>query len=159
MFPASSTAGERPSYCGLTSATAHRSPEGAPMSDSAATHELRPTSSRWTHIAVRVSDIDATIAWYLRYTALELLDKREDADGFGAWLGHPDSGDHPFGTGNQRGFGTLGDGPAHRRCSSRHHRRQRRSPTQSCTRHDGLSSSLGLHLGPRLRTRCPRIVH
>jgi lactoylglutathione lyase len=66
------------------------------MSDSAATHGLRPTSWRWTHIALRVSDIDATIAWYQRYTALELLDKREDADGFRAWLGHSDSGEHPF---------------------------------------------------------------
>ena len=96
IFPASSTAGEPPPYCGVTSATAYRSPEDAPMSDSAATHGLRPTSSRWTHIALRVSDIDATIAWYLRYTALELLDRREDADGYRAWLGHSDSGEHPF---------------------------------------------------------------
>ena len=61
-----------------------------------ATHALRPTSSRWTHIALRVSDIDATIAWYQRYTSLELLDKRQDDDGFGAWLGHSDAGEHPF---------------------------------------------------------------
>ena len=59
-------------------------------------HEFRPTSSRWTHVALRVSDIDATIAWYQRFTALELLDKREDDDGYGAWLGHPDTGDFPF---------------------------------------------------------------
>ena len=57
---------------------------------------FRPTSSRWTHIALRVSDIDATIAWYQRFTALELLDKREDDDGYGAWLGHPDTGEFPF---------------------------------------------------------------
>ncbi len=62
----------------------------------AATHELRPKSSRWTHIALRVSDIDATIEWYLRYTDLKLLDKREDEDGYGAWLGHPDQGQFPF---------------------------------------------------------------
>jgi lactoylglutathione lyase len=59
-------------------------------------HRLRPTSARWTHVARRVSDIDATIDWYLEFTPLELLDRREDEDGFGAWLGHSDSGEHPF---------------------------------------------------------------
>ena len=63
---------------------------------SAATHELRPTTARWTHIALRVSDIDATIAFYLDYTDLELLDKREDEDGYGAWLGHSDQKEFPF---------------------------------------------------------------
>ena len=62
----------------------------------AATYAVRPSTPRWTHLALRVSDIDATIAWYRRYTTLELLDKREDADGYGAWLGHSDAGTHPF---------------------------------------------------------------
>jgi catechol 2,3-dioxygenase-like lactoylglutathione lyase family enzyme len=66
-------------------------------SDSGApTHRLRPTSPRWTHIALRVADIDATIEWYLRYSSLELLDRREDNDGYGAWLGHSDAGEFPF---------------------------------------------------------------
>jgi catechol 2,3-dioxygenase-like lactoylglutathione lyase family enzyme len=60
------------------------------------THRLRPTAARWTHVALRVSDLDATIDWYRRYTTLELLDQREDADGYGAWLGHPDTGEYPF---------------------------------------------------------------
>ncbi len=47
-------------------------------------------------MALRVSDIHATIAWYQEFTELELLDQREDADGYGAWLGHPDSGEFPF---------------------------------------------------------------
>lgn len=55
-----------------------------------------PTSARWTHVALRVADVDASIAWYLEYTPLELLDRRENADGFGVWLGHPDNTDHPF---------------------------------------------------------------
>jgi lactoylglutathione lyase len=59
-------------------------------------HERRPTSARWTHIALRVADIDQSIAFYERYTPLELLSKREDDDGFGAWLGHPDQSEHPF---------------------------------------------------------------
>ncbi len=57
---------------------------------------LRPTGVRWTHIALPATDIDKTIAWYESFTPLRLLDRREDADGYGAWLGHPDQGDKPF---------------------------------------------------------------
>ena len=63
---------------------------------SEALHDLRPKSPRWTHVALRVADIDATIEWYRTFTPLQLLDRREDADGYGAWLGHPDSGEFPF---------------------------------------------------------------
>ncbi len=70
------------------------------MSDSATAHEQRhrllPKSPRWTHIALPSTDIDASIAWYEKYTPLRLLERREDADGYGAWLGHPDNGDKPF---------------------------------------------------------------
>ncbi|MEO1057646.1 MAG: VOC family protein [Actinomycetota bacterium] len=59
-------------------------------------HALRPTSPRWTHIALRVADIDKSISFYTEYTPLELLERREDADGYGAWLGHSETGDHPF---------------------------------------------------------------
>jgi lactoylglutathione lyase len=59
-------------------------------------HRVRPASVRWTHIALPVSDMDRSIEWYQTYTPLTLLDRREDADGFGAWLGHPDQGDKPF---------------------------------------------------------------
>jgi catechol 2,3-dioxygenase-like lactoylglutathione lyase family enzyme len=55
-----------------------------------------PRRTRWTHIALPCTDIDATIAWYMRYTPLELLDRRADEEGEGAWLGHPDQGDKPF---------------------------------------------------------------
>jgi lactoylglutathione lyase len=57
---------------------------------------LRPSGVRWTHIALPCTDMDKTIAWYERFTPLQLLDRREDADGQGAWLGHPDQGDKPF---------------------------------------------------------------
>ena len=57
---------------------------------------LRPTGVRWTHIALPCTDMDKTIAWYERFTPLQLLDRREDVDGYGAWLGHPDQGDKPF---------------------------------------------------------------
>ena len=55
-----------------------------------------PPTPRWTHIALRVKDIDASIAWYSEFTPLELLDRRSDAFGHGAWLGQPDSPDKPF---------------------------------------------------------------
>ena len=64
------------------------------MSDT--TYELRPSAPRWTHIALPCHDIDASIDWYSRYTPLKLLDRREDADGQGAWLGHDDQVDKPF---------------------------------------------------------------
>ena len=59
-------------------------------------HHRRPSSVRWTHIALPVSDMDKSIAWYESYTPMRLLHSREDADGYGAWLGHPDQGDKPF---------------------------------------------------------------
>ena len=70
------------------------------MSDSGTNPEprnaIRPSSPRWTHIALPCHDIDNSIAWYEKHTPLRLLDRREDADGCGAWLGQPDNGDHPF---------------------------------------------------------------
>lgn len=64
------------------------------MSDS--TYEIHPPEPRWTHIALRVSDIDATIAWFTEFTPLELIDKREDESGYGAWLGMPGKTNNPF---------------------------------------------------------------
>jgi len=63
---------------------------------STVTHSSGPRGSRWTHIALPCHDIDKSIEWYTRYTTLELLDRRSDPDGFGAWLGHPDQADTPF---------------------------------------------------------------
>ena len=55
-----------------------------------------PSSPRWTHIALPSSDLDASIAWYERFTPLSLLDRREDADGQSAWLAHSGQVDNPF---------------------------------------------------------------
>ena len=41
------------------------------MSD--ATYELRPAAPRWTHVALRVRDVEASIAWYTEFTTLEVL--------------------------------------------------------------------------------------
>lgn len=64
------------------------------MSDS--TYRIHPPKPRWTHIALRVRDIRATIDWYEEFTPLELLDRREDNDGYGAWLGMSDAVEQPF---------------------------------------------------------------
>jgi catechol 2,3-dioxygenase-like lactoylglutathione lyase family enzyme len=63
---------------------------------SGAVYDVGPDQPRWTHVALRVADIDASIRWYEEFTPLELLDRRQDDDGFGAWLGHPDAADRPF---------------------------------------------------------------
>jgi catechol 2,3-dioxygenase-like lactoylglutathione lyase family enzyme len=56
----------------------------------------RPTIARFTHLALPCHDIDATIAWYEQFTPLRLLERREDSDGLGAWMGQPDMVDKPF---------------------------------------------------------------
>lgn len=66
----------------------------AAMNDSV--HARLPSSPRWTHIALMVEDIDATIAWYADYTPLGLLEKRQDEAGWGAWLGQESDPDSPF---------------------------------------------------------------
>jgi lactoylglutathione lyase len=60
------------------------------------TYDLHPTEPRWTHIALRVRDMDATIAWYEEFTPLVLIDRREDEMGYGAWLGMPGETNNPF---------------------------------------------------------------
>jgi len=66
------------------------------VSEHADTYALHPPKARWTHIALPSTNIDASIAWYEKFTPLKLLDRREDADGYGAWLGHDDQSDKPF---------------------------------------------------------------
>ena len=66
------------------------------MSDTPDNYVVHPPTWRWTHIALPCNNIEESIAFYERITPLRLLDKREDADGFGAWLGQPDCADRPF---------------------------------------------------------------
>jgi catechol 2,3-dioxygenase-like lactoylglutathione lyase family enzyme len=48
-------------------------------------------------VALPCADLDASLAWYERYTPLRLLDRRDDTDGSAAaWIGHPDNADRPF---------------------------------------------------------------
>jgi catechol 2,3-dioxygenase-like lactoylglutathione lyase family enzyme len=61
-----------------------------------AEHAKAPKRSTWTHIALKVKDIEATIAWYQRFTHLTLLARDEDEDGMSAWLGDSTQADSPF---------------------------------------------------------------
>lgn len=66
------------------------------MAEADTTYEIHPPRQRWTHLALIVKNIDATIAWYEKYTHLELLSRTEDAQGYGAWLGDRTQADSPF---------------------------------------------------------------
>ena len=59
-------------------------------------YSAHPATARWTHVALPCADIQASIDFYAEFTPLELLDKRTDALGHGAWLGHPDAAERPF---------------------------------------------------------------
>jgi catechol 2,3-dioxygenase-like lactoylglutathione lyase family enzyme len=59
-------------------------------------HSIGPGRATWTHIAFAVKDIDASIAWYEKFTHLRLLARGEDKDGKNAWLGDSSRPDSPF---------------------------------------------------------------
>jgi catechol 2,3-dioxygenase-like lactoylglutathione lyase family enzyme len=61
-----------------------------------AKHSIGPRRAAWTHLALCVRDIEATIAWYERFTHLSLLAREEDEDGKSAWLGDASNVDAPF---------------------------------------------------------------
>jgi catechol 2,3-dioxygenase-like lactoylglutathione lyase family enzyme len=51
---------------------------------------------RWTHVALPVADLAASIEWYQRFTPLRSIDQRADEAGEAAWLTHPEPTDRPF---------------------------------------------------------------
>jgi len=55
-----------------------------------------PARSRLTHLALRVSDLDRSMAWYLRYTPLRVLKHFVDDYGVSAWLADPADAACPF---------------------------------------------------------------
>jgi catechol 2,3-dioxygenase-like lactoylglutathione lyase family enzyme len=52
---------------------------------------LAPPTSLLTHIALPVRDLEATLAWYRKYTTLEVIHEREDPETKlrTAWLANP----------------------------------------------------------------------
>lgn len=59
-------------------------------------HDIGPGRPRWTHLALRVQDVEASIAWYERYTPLRVLQRSKDDFGNGAWLADPVDAVCPF---------------------------------------------------------------
>lgn len=70
-----------------------------------------PSAPRWTHIALPVQDIEASVQWYGNFTPLQLLDKRSDHMGHAVWLGHEDQSDKPFILVLVQQFADEGKGP------------------------------------------------
>ncbi len=58
--------------------------------------EVGPCRPRWTHIALRVGDIEQSIGWYQRFTPLRVLRRSGDEYGVGAWLADPADASQPF---------------------------------------------------------------
>ena len=59
-------------------------------------HKFRPARPCWTHIALKVKNIDDTIAWYERHTHLTLLRRGQDTNGRNAWIGDASQAQSPF---------------------------------------------------------------
>lgn len=59
-------------------------------------HALGPKRPTWTHIAFSVKDVDATVAWYEKFTHLRVLARHQDEDGRNAWIGDESDADSPF---------------------------------------------------------------
>ena len=51
---------------------------------------------RWTHMALCVKDIEASLAWYEKFTHLKTFKRNEDPNGYGAWMVDPRQPDPPF---------------------------------------------------------------
>lgn len=59
-------------------------------------HSIGPRRPMWTHMALPVKDVDATVAWYEKHTHLRVLQRREDEDGKNAWLADPNEKERAF---------------------------------------------------------------
>ena len=61
-----------------------------------AVHGIRPRRPRWTHLALRVRDVEKSIEWYERCTPLRVLQRGSDHMGVGVWLADPDDEAYPM---------------------------------------------------------------
>lgn len=66
------------------------------MTEQQDTYALHPPRQRWTHVALQVKDIEASIAWYERFTHLEVMLRNQDDAGFGAWMADRTKTGEPF---------------------------------------------------------------
>jgi catechol 2,3-dioxygenase-like lactoylglutathione lyase family enzyme len=54
------------------------------------------TEPRWTHVAIPVSDLERSIAFYTSLTPLVVVARHEDESGRGAWLSNDKQVESPF---------------------------------------------------------------
>lgn len=66
------------------------------MGEHKSSYHIHLDRQRWTHMALRVKDIEASIAWYERFTHLRLFQRNQDENGYGAWMVDPEQPDPPF---------------------------------------------------------------
>ena len=59
-------------------------------------HSIGPTKAAWTHIALAVKDVEASVAWYEKFTHLRVIARHQDEDGKNAWLGDSATAKSPF---------------------------------------------------------------
>lgn len=59
-------------------------------------HAIGPVKATWTHIAFAVKDVEASVAWYEKFTHLRVLARHEDEDGKNAWVGDSSNHESPF---------------------------------------------------------------
>lgn len=59
-------------------------------------HDVGPRSACWTHLTLKVFDLECSIEWYETNTPLEVLRRFADDYGTGVWLADPGAGDAPF---------------------------------------------------------------
>jgi len=59
-------------------------------------HDIGPRKASWTHLTLKVLDLERSIEWYETNTPLEVLRRFSDAYGVGVWLADPGAGAAPF---------------------------------------------------------------
>lgn len=59
-------------------------------------HNTGPRKASWTHLTLKVRDLEQSIDWYETNTPLEVLRRFSDDYGTGVWLADPGTGDAPF---------------------------------------------------------------
>jgi lactoylglutathione lyase len=59
-------------------------------------HSAGPRSASWTHLTLKVVDLERSIEWYETNTPLEVLRRFSDDYGVGVWLADRRSADAPF---------------------------------------------------------------
>ena len=58
--------------------------------------DVKLTEPRWTHVALPVSDLDASIEFYTKLCGLVCVAENQDVNGRGAWLSNDKQAKDPF---------------------------------------------------------------